>query len=1347
MSADFDPYYTWLGIPPEEQPPNHYRLLGVKAFETNLDVIANAADRQVMHIRTFQQGKFADQSQAVLNKLSAARVCLLNVESKGAYDRQLRQQLEGAQSAAAAKPAPAPAKAKPLATAKPLPTATALPEKPAPHVNVGQPSQPHPGIQPGAPQMPHGVAPLTPPIRQDLPPWVLPVGIGGVLAVLVVGGLAAFWLMGSSSPKPNPPIVTPGPGPGPLPGPGPRPPFPGPPVPGARNPGIEIQASSPTPIIAPQAGMVGRLSINNQDTGILLRYLRGAGFTNNALTKLSEYPLPGGPRKGEFVGWINVPAPTNVIVRHSGGGTSANSEIQISNQVVNQQNPGSRTTIETPVVLRPGGHQLRWKFEVPEHLSGAIYLRVEVVDAVSRQPLPIFHRREDEGNGANPNFADVTVSDGSLQASPWRGPPAVAENKPDPFQPVDPPMKTNEPPAPLEIAYPPSALDTSLTSTKGLVGRLFVNNEDTGVVVRYRMSGVVSQQNLDLIRNRYNLPAGAIRLRLEGRLQARNNSAFSIRAWGGSPTGSATLSVSNQEAIKLGRDKGTYESKKGRVSGGTGSYVTLAWEIEGDDIGSCALEVKGENDTLVVPSYAPSALRSIGAGAKHEVFVARSPFLPLERPNYSGIVDTNPPDPSNPIVSSIEGSVVKGEEELDDTTGTIGRLLIDNQDVGVVVRYRMGAPMKASWFDDLRRELKLPAGTPKLEMKSRFFPVARGLSVMYTMEGGVRDGSEAELRYGDRRVERTGSSNFRTKADIYDYVQANTVVDLTWVLRGLPQGSASLKIGQQGRDDAQLICGYTTAELQAERKHPLRAEVLYTPKNTIILRWTGGRTTSALAISTDPAATITALPNPGLALAGADAEAAKRHAEPDATARATAAKQVRDIFGKEIDSAKSPAERTALAQKMIQVSRETNDDAAARFMLLITARDTAAAAGDSNGISQAIEELSQGYEVDTIRLRTDAFVAAGKALVPPEGLAPLALAALDAVELAVEADRLDAAMSLVDVAVDVSKRSKDKDLQKNTFDRRKELVAQKKQYDAVDAAQKALLANAEDPAANLAVGKYYAMVKSDWQKGASHLAKGSDATIAAAAKLDVAGASDADARVKLGDAWWDAADKAAEDDRIPLKVRAHHWYKLALSELDGLAKLKIEKRVQEVDADAQRLASRGGGTSGKPGAERPVAGLLLRAADGNPPQQKLTHLLAVISDSTDLDNWVEAKVREELRNVGTNFSAVYTCMGYVNLPQNGSVTFEGKYVAIVLDGKPLMPSNFANRTVTVNLTRGMHPVVFYCTDSYSSEFKAYDATTKSNVLFYLPSQLQTEMQRSVAGPGGQALKTILMKKP
>ena len=90
-TSDFDPLHVWLGIPPEEQPPDHYRLLGIKRLETNLDVIESAADRQMAHLRTFQSGQRGKFTQSVLNQVSAARICLLNPKKKAAYDQQLKQ--------------------------------------------------------------------------------------------------------------------------------------------------------------------------------------------------------------------------------------------------------------------------------------------------------------------------------------------------------------------------------------------------------------------------------------------------------------------------------------------------------------------------------------------------------------------------------------------------------------------------------------------------------------------------------------------------------------------------------------------------------------------------------------------------------------------------------------------------------------------------------------------------------------------------------------------------------------------------------------------------------------------------------------------------------------------------------------------------------------------------------------------------------------------------------------------------------------------------------------------------------------------------------------------------------
>ena len=68
MAGSFDPYHKWLGIQPEEQPANHYRLLAVKCFEDDLDVIEAASDQRMAYLRTFQLKEHAKLSAKLLNE-------------------------------------------------------------------------------------------------------------------------------------------------------------------------------------------------------------------------------------------------------------------------------------------------------------------------------------------------------------------------------------------------------------------------------------------------------------------------------------------------------------------------------------------------------------------------------------------------------------------------------------------------------------------------------------------------------------------------------------------------------------------------------------------------------------------------------------------------------------------------------------------------------------------------------------------------------------------------------------------------------------------------------------------------------------------------------------------------------------------------------------------------------------------------------------------------------------------------------------------------------------------------------------------------------------------------------
>lgn len=94
MSTPLDAYHLWLGIPPDEQPPNHYRLLGLTVFEGNREVIRDAIEQRMAHVRTYQLGPHSDLSQRILNELAAAKACLSDPNRKHAYDVILRDDLE-----------------------------------------------------------------------------------------------------------------------------------------------------------------------------------------------------------------------------------------------------------------------------------------------------------------------------------------------------------------------------------------------------------------------------------------------------------------------------------------------------------------------------------------------------------------------------------------------------------------------------------------------------------------------------------------------------------------------------------------------------------------------------------------------------------------------------------------------------------------------------------------------------------------------------------------------------------------------------------------------------------------------------------------------------------------------------------------------------------------------------------------------------------------------------------------------------------------------------------------------------------------------------------------------------
>jgi WD40 repeat protein len=86
----FDAYHKWLGIRPEEQPANHYRLLGIALFESDREVISSAANQRTVYLRQRAAGPQQVLVKKLLDEVAAARNCLLDEKKKSAYDSQLK---------------------------------------------------------------------------------------------------------------------------------------------------------------------------------------------------------------------------------------------------------------------------------------------------------------------------------------------------------------------------------------------------------------------------------------------------------------------------------------------------------------------------------------------------------------------------------------------------------------------------------------------------------------------------------------------------------------------------------------------------------------------------------------------------------------------------------------------------------------------------------------------------------------------------------------------------------------------------------------------------------------------------------------------------------------------------------------------------------------------------------------------------------------------------------------------------------------------------------------------------------------------------------------------------------
>lgn len=290
----------------------------------------------------------------------------------------------------------------------------------------------------------------------------------------------------------------------------------------------------------------------------------------------------------------------------------------------------------------------------------------------------------------------------------------------------------------------------------------------------------------------------------------------------------------------------------------------------------------------------------------------------------------------------------------------------------------------------------------------------------------------------------------------------------------------------------------------------------------------------------------------------------KRHSVPDEDKQKAIREQVKEIFKDEYQAATTSEKRLALAKALRNQAANVESDPAARFVVLREAYEHALAAGDHNLAEEIAGELAAAYDVDLLSVMAHLVTVAARTARSDDARREVVSRALEVVNQLADAKRFDEAGKVAAAVESLAIRIRDIELRKRLRSSIEQIEGQHREWLAVEQAMEKLKGDPNDPLANSIYGKHLCLSEGDWAKGLALLAKCKDAQLAAAAKLDIAGATEADKQLAIGDAWYDIA--RADESAEGFFARAHHWYNLAAPRLVGLDKIKAEKRLEELVA-------------------------------------------------------------------------------------------------------------------------------------------------------------------------------------
>ena len=210
---------------------------------------------------------------------------------------------------------------------------------------------------------------------------------------------------------------------------------------------------------------------------------------------------------------------------------------------------------------------------------------------------------------------------------------------------------------------------------------------------------------------------------------------------------------------------------------------------------------------------------------------------------------------------------------------------------------------------------------------------------------------------------------------------------------------------------------------------------------------------------------------------------------------------------------------------------------------------------------EAINEMDRYFVIDALEMKIKALADTSKSGKDLD-VASAYRTSLSMIQQAFDAENFDAARRIIDIVDAAVRDAKSPELLKLVQAQRTEIDAYGKEFQAVVQARSKLVAAAEEPDANLTVGRYLCFFQSDWDHGLPRLGKGSDAALKDLARKELAQPVDVAGRMAVADGWWNWGGVQRDREQRHVIKHAKAWYERAGPASTGADRAAIISRIQ-----------------------------------------------------------------------------------------------------------------------------------------------------------------------------------------